>query len=510
MLVNVGSRRVPVVVAAVCLWLCVAYWAGAGGVTFWNRLEGGAGSVPSEVGPSLYPWDQETDGGTGANDAVGNPVYVPGRFGNALTLGPGDYYPQARVHGLVLRDLSAVLNAERGTIAVWYKEKQRPTPFEHNLYKLFDGGFGLDAPVQLANNGADERGNLYLIVVFGGEQNWVNAPFSPALNEWVHVAAVWDRAGIDGTGETARLYVDGVKVAAIATTSWGTGLGANHADIAGGGDLMDDKFALDNLVVYDYAKTDFSDRFNENPLASSRSYYIATSAHSTGALGTNWRTDVEVHNPGAIQAAYTIALLAHDTDNSHPLTRTYTLAPGSSVRYPDIVLDRFGFAGKGALRITTIQGEILATSSTYNRLGAGNPLGVPDGSTFGEFVPAVAEENATAATGEGRLIQLSHTDPSLKTGFRTNVGVVNAGPAAIKVVVDLYTVGGTLLGTVRRTLPPYGYHQFDSVLAPWAGAPIDDAWAVVRCTTAGGRFFAYASVVDNRTGAPIFIPALHR
>ncbi|TAM56957.1 MAG: hypothetical protein EPN53_00415, partial [Acidobacteria bacterium] len=43
------------------------------------------------------------------------------------------------------------------------------------------------------------------------------------------------------------------------------------------------------------------------------SYAIPTGAHSTGALGTNWRTDLEVHNPGTTQASYTIALLKRDT-----------------------------------------------------------------------------------------------------------------------------------------------------------------------------------------------------
>ena len=483
--------------------------AQAGGVTFWNKLDGGAVSVASEIGPSLYFYDPNVDGGSGRNDVVGNPVFVAGRFGNAVTLGPGNYYSQGRVHGLVLRNLSTVLNAERGTIAVWYKEKERPAPYEHNSYKLFDGGFGLDSPVQLANNAEFAPGNLYFLVIFGGEQNYVYAPFFPALDQWVHVAAVWDRGGIAGTAETARLYVDGVKVGAITTHTWGTTFQGNRTDIAGGGDLMEDKFALDNLVLYNYAKTDFSDRFNENPGAGTVApgLVIPTAAHSSGALGTNWRTDLEVHNPGSAPAAYTIALLKHDADNSEPDARSFTLAPGMAARYTDIVLHEFGFNGKAALRVTASQGEILVTSRTYNRLGAGNPTGLPVGSTYGEFVPALPDDQAIAANGEGRLIQLSHTNPALKTDYRTNIGVVNAGAEAIDVIIDLFDATGGLLGGVRRVLPPYGYHQFDGILAPWSGTPVADAYAIVRCTAAGGRFFAYASVIDNRTGAPVFIPA---
>jgi hypothetical protein len=509
------SSRPPArwsVVVSVGVCLAVAGWAGAqsGSVTFWNKLDGGVTSVASEIGPDLFPWDPEVDGGTGANDVAGPPRFEPGRFGNAVTLGPGGYYSMARVHGLVLRNVSSVVNAERGTVAVWYKEKERPLAFQHNLYKLFDGGFGLDCPVQLANNAEDALGNLYFAVIFGGEQNVVHAPFAPVLGAWVHVAAVWDRGGIDGTAETARLYVDGVEVGAITTRMWGSTFQGNRADIAGGGDFMEDMFVLDNLVVYDYAKTDFSDRFSESPVAPGRTLIIPTAAHLGGALGTNWRTDVEAHNPGGTPATYEIALLAHDADNNDPDTRAFTLAPGAAVRHADVLMQAFAFTGKAALRVAVTAGDVIVASRTYNRLAAGNPLGVPEGSTFGEFVPAVPSDRVITGADEGRLILLSHTDPASGTGYRTNVGVVNAGAGGIDVVVELFDAAGSLLGSVRRSLAPHGYHQFDSILGPWAGVPIDDAYAVVHSTTPGGRFIAYASVIDNRTGGPIFVPAATR
>ena len=414
----------------------------------------------------------------------------------------------ARVHGLVLRGVSSVVNAEGGTIAVWYKERQRPVAFQHNLYKLFDGGFGLESPLQLANNAEDTLGNLSFAVIFGGEPNVVHAPFSPPLDTWVHVAAVWDRAGIDGTSETARLYVDGVKVSAITTSTWGTTFQGNRADIAGGGDFMEDRFALDNLIIYDCAKTDLSDRFDEWPLETKQTLVIPTAAHLGGARGANWRTDVEVHNPAGDPAAYEIALLEHDADNSGPETRAFTLLPGTAVRHTDILAQEFSFTGKAALRVAVTAGHVIVASRTYNRLAAGNTMGVPAGATFGQYVPAVPGEEAIASTGEGRLIMLSHADPASGVGSRTNVGVVNAGADAIGIVIFLFDAMDNYLGSVRRSLPPYGYHQFDSILAPWAGTPIDDAYAVVRCTTPGGRFIAYASVIDNRAGAPICIPAL--
>lgn len=236
--------------------------AQSAGVTFWNKLDGGTADVPSEIGPSLNYYDSVVDG----PGDVGSVTFAPGRFGNAATLGPRDYYQMARVRALVLRDLRNVLNPERGTIAVWYKEKERPVPYEHNNYLIFGGGFDLFPPVQFQNSFDGVNPNtLQFIIQFGGERQLVDALFSPPLNEWVHVAAVWDRRGIDGTSETVRLYVNGNRVGATTANAWGTGFESNNVDIAGGNDLIQDKFALDNMVVYDYAKTDFSDRFNEEP-----------------------------------------------------------------------------------------------------------------------------------------------------------------------------------------------------------------------------------------------------
>jgi hypothetical protein len=113
----------------------IAVHAQAGSVTFWNKLDGGTGGSPSEIGPSLYFYDPSVDDGDGF---LGNVQFVPGKFGNATTFGPGDYYPTARVHALILRDVSAVLNPEHGAIAVWYNEKERTVPYEHNSYRIFD------------------------------------------------------------------------------------------------------------------------------------------------------------------------------------------------------------------------------------------------------------------------------------------------------------------------------------------------------------------------------------
>ncbi len=235
--------------------------------------------------------------------------------------------------------------------------------------------------------------------------------------------------------------------------------------------------------------------------------YLPTGAHSTGALGTNWRTDLEVHNPGATMAGYTIALLKRDADNSSPLAQSFSLEPGRSARYADVVDAVFHFNGAAAFRITPTSGSILVTSRTYNALGSGNPMNLPAGSTFGQFVPGFTSDQAIATGQEGRLIQLAHRDPNSKLDYRTNLGYVNTCAATIAVVTDLYRADGVKLGTVNDSLRPYEYKQIDKIFERATSATVADGYAIVRTTTPGATFIAYASVIDNRTGDPVCVPA---
>jgi hypothetical protein len=240
--------------------------------------------------------------------------------------------------------------------------------------------------------------------------------------------------------------------------------------------------------------------------AAATTFVVPTSAHSTGAKGTNWRTDLEVHNPGTTQASFTISLLKRDTDNSNPMKVSLSLAPGLAQRYTDIVDSVFHFSGAAALQVSVTSGTLLVTADTYNRLGVGNPGNFPDGSTYGQYAPALTSDQAITSGDQGRIIQISH-DPSLVSNFRTNLGVINATSSQIAVTIDLYTSLGAWLGpTIGVTLRPLEYQQLDKVFEKVTGQVVSDGYAIVRTTTAGGSFYAYASVIDNRTGDPFLIP----
>lgn len=268
--------------------------------------------------------------------------------------------------------------------------------------------------------------------------------------------------------------------------------------VTDGGRLFAFASVVDNLTGDPVAITAVPDQ----DAVSGEPLYIVAGAHVRGAADTDWRTDVEVHCPGPEPASYTVELLEHGRNNSSPVSRTYTLEPGHSERFGDMLFTEFGLEGQAALRITATSGRVMVTSRTYNLLGAGNSAGLPAGATFGQYIPGVPARAAIGFGGEGRLIQLSQ-DPGETTGFRTNLVLVNAVGQRIDVAARLYDASGTLLGTVDRSLAPFEYRQLNKVFESVTGGPVADGYAVVSTTTEGGAFFALASVVDNLTGDPV-------
>ncbi|MGV8042055.1 MAG: PKD domain-containing protein [Thermoanaerobaculaceae bacterium] len=229
------------------------------------------------------------------------------------------------------------------------------------------------------------------------------------------------------------------------------------------------------------------------------SIYLPAAAHLSGAAGTNWRTDLELQNPGAAPSSVSIALLKRDQANASPATLQVTLEPGRGQRLLDVLGSGggFGFSGAGTLRITPYAGAVMATARSYNDQPAG---------TFGQFIPGQARGRAVPFGTTSLLAQLAHAvTPAVV--FRTNLGLVNTTDQAIQVEVRLFKADGTLLGTRTYALRPHEYVQRDKVFGEVTTQDVPLGFALLRTTTQGGAFIAYASVIDNRTGDPIYVPA---
>ena len=226
----------------------------------WNKLGSTSEITASAYGPNLgfynddYPFDV---------DVAATPAYVPGEFGNAASIS-GSYNTPYRMHNIVWSNVNQYLNPERGTIEAWYKQNSDPVAFDHGVYRIFDGSYGLGSGIGLTSEVPSGPAQLYFGMDFGGTPVGVSSNISAFNGSWIHVAGVWDRNGIASTADKVRLYVNGNKVAANTSGAWGTSVGL-LADIAGGNDAnIAGQFAVDNLKVWDGPITDFSQRFNES------------------------------------------------------------------------------------------------------------------------------------------------------------------------------------------------------------------------------------------------------
>jgi hypothetical protein len=254
---NFNSKGIPmrrIIQLPTVLILGAASLAQADGLVLWNKLGSNSEILNSAYGPNLSFY-----GGGFWPDVTANPAYGPGAFGNALTIGPGGYGTFDRVHNVIWNNVNSYLNSECGAVEVWFKQNSTPVDYQNGIYRIFDGGFGRGSGIGLES----VAGGLSFSVYFGGAYTTVQQNISALNGNWIHVAGVWDRAGIDGSGDRVRLYVDGAVVASSASGGWGNIVGT-EADIAGANDYnIVGQFYEDNLKVYDFAMTDFSHRFEE-------------------------------------------------------------------------------------------------------------------------------------------------------------------------------------------------------------------------------------------------------
>ena len=222
-----------------------------------------------------------------------------------------------------------------------------------------------------------------------------------------------------------------------------------------------------------------------NRTRASREYFVPAAAHSSGALGTQWATDVSLLNLADLTASVDLYLLPRNSDNSDPTSVSLSITPTESLALEDVVLSEFGEDSLAAALRVCSDMTLLVDSRTFN-----SPVKAV-GSSFGQGVPGEAAN--VASTGSRWLIGLYENDQ-----FRTNVGFVNAGPSAAVITIQFYEQDGTFLGDVQVDLPPYGYKQRNQVFTEITDHDIENG--SIRVFSSGSSIISYASVVDNSTG----------
>ncbi len=224
------------------------------------------------------------------------------------------------------------------------------------------------------------------------------------------------------------------------------------------------------------------------PPSESRLDLIPAVAHTHGAKGTLWRTDVAVANLTGQPAAVTATYVA----DTMSLVRSATVPAGGALEWDNVLESLFGLDPGldtgGALQLASDQ-PIYAGSRNYNQTAVG---------TFGQGFPALTTADALAFGQTGVLLPLRKG-----ADFRTNVGVVNLGSLTCTLAVRLFDGSGEQLGTTKTfSVGPGRWFQQYDIFADVGAGDRALAYATVEVQTPGGLVWAYGSLLDNRTGDP--------
>jgi len=219
--------------------------------------------------------------------------------------------------------------------------------------------------------------------------------------------------------------------------------------------------------------------------------FIPAAALAAGAAGAFFQTDVDLNNAGATAAEYQFAWLPRGEDNSTlTLSDPFTLEPGASVRYENVLNAVFGAEpdAVGALAVSANSPDVLAMSRTYNIPGA------KIAGTFGQELPGIPADMMIATGEKKRIIFMNENDD-----VRANVGCQNGVNTEVVVVIELHGADGALLETKFMTLAPWSNNQINRVFRNYA--PVN-GYLDIYTNTADATMYCYGSVLDNLTSDP--------
>jgi|GEM_PF-479368 len=227
--------------------------------------------------------------------------------------------------------------------------------------------------------------------------------------------------------------------------------------------------------------------------AGAASFIIPAAGTGPGANGSQWQSEVTLHNVSAV--ATTATLTFHDATGLASSPLAVALPARTTTSIADIVKTKFGKdAATGAIEVALPDADfsrVAITSRTFNVSAAGE---------FGQDIPAVKASEAAAA---GDLAIL--TAPSSVSAYRFNFGLYTV--AAADVTWELVRADGTVAATKTVSYAAGTQLQYGSGVATFLGAEAKDGDVVQANVTKGSAIF-YGSAVNNASGDPTFVPSV--
>lgn len=221
--------------------------------------------------------------------------------------------------------------------------------------------------------------------------------------------------------------------------------------------------------------------------------YIPAAAHTAGRFGSFWTTDVWIYQQGA----NVIHLWFNRMDQDNTANESVVVELDTPVvELSDIVASVFGSEGVGSVHYLA-DGPVTVVSRTWTA--------DPEGGSYGQTVPGVPVAAASfAGGGQGGTVRML-VDQQPAT--RANLGLVNASPVAISVLIEIFGADGQpLAGNSSFTveLPAFGMTQVNDLLARLPAGERHGLIVRAGVTSDEGAVIAYLSEVDNTTNDASF------
>lgn len=241
-------------------------------------------------------------------------------------------------------------------------------------------------------------------------------------------------------------------------------------------------------------------------------YVVPAIANTSGANSTRWLTELSIFNPQ--RHALKVTMVYLPTGVAPAVTVDVNVAPNMTAFAENILGDVFSRSGTGSILIATfpeknptVPNSILArsfivNSRTYNTASSG---------TFGQSIAGRwvglqdIDVDGLSAIAPGVV-----NSTSSSTGFRTNIGAVNLGRSSVTLRVTVFDADGNVVpngNAIPFTVPPEGHLQ-DRLPVAVSHGSIEfwvDGDAFQNDPKNRAVVFPYASMIDNRSGDPVYI-----
>jgi hypothetical protein len=167
-------------------------------------------------------------------------------------------------------------------------------------------------------------------------------------------------------------------------------------------------------------------------------FVLPVAGRTLGAFGSDFATDVQIHNPSPVQITGTL------TFRPALLQIPVTIEPFATLPLPDVFVTRFLATGLGALDFTvTAAVRPVAVARVFNFADEGQTI---------VLVPFVPQGGCLAAGTEGVL-----ASPHLPDAARFNIGV--RALTALRVIATVRNTEGDVLRTVPLTFGAESFQQ---------------------------------------------------